>query len=103
MTQSTLITIFAGIALLSVGCAKDPAPCFTVDKSKTPKVNEEVQFDASCSTNATSYDWDFGDGTQGSSITVKHKYTATATYNVTLKSNNASKNQSITQSVVIAP
>jgi PKD repeat protein len=103
MTKSALIAIFAGIALCTIGCAKDPVPCFTVDKSKTPKVNEEVQFDASCSNDATSYDWDFGDGTQGSSITVKHKYTAAATYNVTLKTKNASKNQSITQSVVIAP
>ena len=43
-----------------------------------------VDFDASTSIGATSYAWDFGDGSNGSGATPSHTYLANGTYTVTL-------------------
>lgn len=86
-----------------LACSKTPVPCFTVDKGKTAKVNEEVQFNATCSTDADSYSWDFGDGSTGSGSTVKHKYTTAANYVVKLTASNKSKFATSNQDLTIAP
>ena len=54
--------------------------------------NAAVVFDGSESTgrNITSYEWDFGDGTTGTGVTVSHTYTAAGTYTVVLKVTNSS-------------
>jgi chitodextrinase len=62
------------VALSIVSCTKDPAACFTVDKGSTPKVNEEVQFDANCSVNAETYAWTFGTLGTATGITTKFKF-----------------------------
>lgn len=43
-----------------------------------------VQFNGSLSSNATTYDWDFGDGQSGVGSTVDHTYSAGGVYDVTL-------------------
>lgn len=92
----------AGIFFIS-GCTKTPSPCFSVDKGGNAKVNEEVQFDASCSANATSYAWDFGDGSSTSGNSVKHKYSTAATYVVKLTATNKKKSEVLVKNVVINP
>ena len=54
-----------------------------------PRIGDTVFFNASQSTgpagrDIVSYDWDFGDGTTGSGVTVSHAYPVAATYGVTL-------------------
>lgn len=106
MKKKTMTTI---LGLLAVGtffitsCTKTPTACFSVDKGSMPKVNEEVQFNGSCSTNATSYTWNFGDGATSTGTSVKHKYATAATYAVTLTVKNRKKTATLVQNVMINP
>lgn len=101
------ITITIGLFSIAVffisGCAKAPTPCFSVDKGNVAKINEEVQFDGACSTNAKSYSWDFGDGTSTTGNPVKHKYTSAGTYAVKLTAINRKKSETLVQNVIINP
>ena len=92
------------LALLG-GCSKKaPGACFVIDKaSNSTKTNEEIQFNANCSTDADSYSWSYGDGTSGESATVKHKYPAAGTYVVKLTAKNSSKEASSSQNLIIVP
>ncbi len=49
---------------------------------ESPKVNSQVVFTSKLPT-ATSWEWDFGDGSTGSGMVVKHTYTQAGTYSVT--------------------
>jgi PKD repeat protein len=97
------------IGLFSIGvffissCTKTPTPCFSVDKGGVVKTNEEVQFDGSCSSNTTSYTWDFGDGTSATGNPVKHKYSTAATYAIKLTATNKKKSKTLVQDVTINP
>ena len=95
-----LITVF-GVAILIASCTKTPEACFTVDKGKTAKVNEEINYDASCSKDADSYSWDFGDGTTGSGSPAKHKYPNVGNYNIVLTAHHSSKSATISQTITI--
>ncbi len=101
------ITIMIGLFSVGVffisGCTKKPTPCFSIDKGGVAKINEEVQFDGACSANATSYAWDFGDGTSTTGNPVKHKYTTSATYSVKLTVKNKRKSETLVQNVIINP
>ena len=89
--------------LLIVSCSKTPEACFTVDKGKTAKLNEEVQFDATCSIDADTYTWDFGDGSTGTGSSTKHKYPTASNYVVKLTASNTSKSATTSQSLTITP
>lgn len=53
--------------------------------SFSAKVGQEVEFSAESSTGPiVTYDWDFGDGSTDSGITVTHKFTEAGVYNITL-------------------
>ncbi|MGE0086802.1 MAG: PKD domain-containing protein [Desulfococcaceae bacterium] len=52
----------------------------------------EVKFDGSASSNAVTYEWDFGDGTGGEGVTPTHIYSAAGTYTVKLKVTGADEN-----------
>ena len=65
-----------------------PMACFEVSGEKPVlEVDTVLTFDASCSTSpgtVTSWDWDFGDGENGSDEIVQHSYDTADTYMVTL-------------------
>ncbi len=62
-------------------------PVASAGSNKTVKVNTIVNFDAGGSSDNVgidSYEWDFGDGTQGTGVTTTHTYTESGTYIVKL-------------------
>ena len=97
------IGVFSIGLFLFTSCKRTPAPCFSADKGSAAKVNEEVQFDASCSKHVSTYTWDFGDGTSASGNPVKHKYSTQGTYMVTLTEKNGNKTAALTQNLTINP
>jgi PKD repeat protein len=83
-----------GIALvtITVGEAGAPTAVINVTPSQSGIAPFTVYFDASGSSvvsdcgscSIVSYDWNFGDGTTGTGITIEHTYAAAGTYNVIL-------------------
>jgi len=62
-------------------------PTVNAGQDQTVNVGTPVTFNASSSTDnigIVSYEWDFGDGTTGTGITVNHTYANPGTYTVTL-------------------
>jgi len=96
-------TFSIALVIFLASCAKTPVGCFTTDKGKTAKVNEEIQFNASCSTDADTYLRDYGDGSTGSGSSTKHKYSTAKIYVVKLTVSNKSKSSTSTQDVTINP
>ena len=64
-----------------------PVPSFTYSPS-SPLAKSDVTFDGSLSTDSdgriVSYAWNFGDGSQGSGVLVKHGFSNDGSYTVTL-------------------
>ena len=85
-----------GIILFISSCDQVPDACFTVNKT-TIKVNDTVQFSAACSKNATSYQWNFGDGILASGQVVKHQFLSAGALTVVLSASNSSKSKTSIQ------
>ncbi|RYY77278.1 MAG: PKD domain-containing protein [Gammaproteobacteria bacterium] len=65
-------------------------PCLTTDPAPSPIINSvtdnlKLSLDASESSNADSFTWDFGDGATGTGMFATHVYTSAGTYTVMLK------------------
>ena len=100
-----LLAITCSSALLmATSCSKTPEACFTADKGNSnTHVNEEIHFDGSCSSDAESHSWDFGDGATATGATTKHKYSTQGSYTVKLTVENGSKDRSTSQTMSIEP
>ena len=61
-----------------------PAASFTSTAQAASLTAMTVDFDASATTNAITYDWNFGDGGTASGAQVSHSYAANGSYSVTL-------------------
>ncbi|WP_124397838.1 fibronectin type III domain-containing protein [Thermaurantimonas aggregans] len=86
-----------------VGFTTDPNPvaAFTAGTPTITATNATVTFDASTSQNAVSYNWDFGNGTQGTGVNPTATYTANGTYTVKLVVTNACGSDSTTSTITI--
>jgi PKD repeat protein len=66
---------------------RQPVASFT-ETAETVNTEESISFDASGSSDSdgsiVSYSWDFGDGTEGSGVSVQHAYSQNGTYTVIL-------------------
>jgi PKD repeat protein len=95
------ITLLVSLILLSVGCSKEAsAPIF--DFSYAVK-GLTVQF-STTSIDATSFKWDFGDGTNSTDKNPIHTYLATNNYFVSLTASGPGGTSTISDSVeVIKP
>lgn len=83
--MKTLVYV-AGITLLFNNCSKPTEACFTY-APETVKPGENVTFNASCSSNASLFTWNFGDGTIDTIMadkTTSHKYASNGIYRVKL-------------------
>ena len=72
--------------ILTNSCAKPMEACFTYSPA-TITTTTVVTFNSSCSQNASSFIWNFGDNTADTtaqSLIVTHKYSTVGTYTVTL-------------------
>ena len=97
--KSIRITILMAIAAIIFGsCAKEPTSLFTVDKTEI-YVGDVVSF-TNQSSDADTYQWDFGDGKTSSEVNPIHSYESAGTYTVTLiastKKNSSSYNMTLT-------
>ena len=88
------ITLYNGAGAISAG--------FTQTPQNPTDTNMVVDFDASSSNGATSYSWDFGDGTTGSGMITSHSYDTNGTYNVVLTITGPCGTDTVSQTVVIA-
>jgi len=74
------------IALVLASCAKEPVASFTASNT-TPTVGDEVSF-TNTSTEASSYQWEFGDGHTSTDENPKHTYTTEGSFQVELTAKN---------------
>jgi PKD repeat protein len=104
ITLKPIVKILSATAIvLLASCTAKPVACFIVDKGKTAKPNEEVQFDAACTLNADTYSWNFGDSTTRTGITTRRKFTVAKTYRVVLTATKNNNSDTSAVDLVIAP
>ena len=97
-------TLIAMAALLLASCGRKPDACFTIEKGQpSSKVNEEVEVNAGCSTDAGQFVWDFGDGFSTTGIKAKHKYSVVGQYTIKLTAKNSDREATASKSVTIVP
>jgi hypothetical protein len=87
------VTIFSRNALSASFNANINAPTLT---------GLSVDFNASASANATTYNWIFGDGNTGTGAVVSHIYLQNGTYPVTLMITGACGSDTTTQQIVVS-
>lgn len=78
-----------------------PVASFTATQVNATINDVEFAFDASASTNATSYSWDFGGLGTASGVTANFTFTANGTYTVTLVATNACGSDTTTTQVTV--
>lgn len=85
------------IVLLFAACSKEPEACFSVSNQ-----GMTYDFDGSCSLEASSFEWEFGDGGTSIAESPSHTYTAGGTYDVTLRvGTQKGKTSTITKTVTV--
>jgi len=75
-----------------------PVASFTYDCSSS----RNCSFNASATTNATSYSWNFGDGSTGSGVTTSHTFAPNRTYTVTLTATGSGGSSSTSKPITCA-
>jgi PKD repeat protein len=94
------LLFFAITSIVITSCTKKPSACFSADKSEA-STNENINFNSSCSENAESYAWNFGDGSNGEGSSVSHKYTIPGDYTVTLTAKGKKDEAQIAKAIKI--
>jgi len=83
-----------------------PVPSFTYTPLN-PVVNQAITFNASSSYdpdgNITNYEWNFGDGTNGSGNIITHSYSSAGKYSVTLTITDNSNTLNSTTKIITIP
>ena len=97
-----LSTLFISVLLIN-SCKKEPEPVasFSMDKNNV-LVPATIIF-TNQSTDATSYNWDFGDGSVSTIESPTHEYTSSGTFTVTLTAMGEGGTNSTSQNVTTLP
>lgn len=108
MKKRTRILLIALTALALSSCQKKPDACFTVETANISFIGMAVadrRTFQNCSTEASAYEWDFGDNSSASRLTAPdHTYAAVGTYTVTMTafSDNGRKESETMETVVVS-
>lgn len=97
------IGVIVLIGILVPGCQKQPTACFSYEETGQSSGMFNYEF-TNCSTEASSYKWDFGDGGSSSLTAPHHSYTGAGSYTVKLTafSENRRKTDETSQTITIA-
>jgi len=87
------------LMFFAASCTKQPAACFSASKT-TVDVGETVTF-SNCATDASSYEWDFGDGAKAEGESASHAWTKAGVYVVQLKTLSKDKKKLDKYSVAV--
>lgn len=90
---------------VSVGDNENPVAAFTYSPSN-PSVDQDIYFNAQDSSDPdgsiVKYEWDLGDGTTDSGVTVTHRYGSSGSYTVYLRvTDNSGNTDSVTQTITV--
>ena len=97
---STLLIALFTLTFFS-GCKKEGTTACLDNVPDEVIKSVAVSFDGSCSKNATTYAWDFGDGGMATTVTATHTYTAVGNYTVSLTVAGTSGTDVKTKSVTV--
>ncbi len=108
MKKFLTLLLITGIAVYLNSCSKNnplqvtPKACFSFSPT-TIKTGDAVTFSSSCSANAASFAWDFGDGGTSTDASPSHTYTTAGDFTVSLTVKDAAglSNQT-TQTLTVA-
>lgn len=106
ITRLIFLASTAALLLVLSACnSNSPAACFQIaSAADSLHVGKRILFDAHCSSDASAYYWDFGNGQTGpSTVTASTLYDSAASYQVTLVVSNGSKTATTAHSVTILP
>ena len=104
---SLIISLFTLIPTTSCnknednGVFSSPSPIASFNMDKTTAETGEVIAFTNTSQNATSYEWDFGDGNSSMEADPTHSYSNTGTFTITLNANGEGRSNSSTKSITI--
>ncbi len=105
--KSACISVLALLSFSSLSltsCSKKPEACFTIEKGiPSSKINDEVEVNAGCSSDADSFVWEWGDGASTTGIKTKHKYNAAGNFTIKLTAKGDGKSASTSKPVTIVP
>jgi hypothetical protein len=79
--------------------APAPAACFTSNKQSV--VDSQIVTFNNCSSNASSYEWDFGDGTSSTISSPTKLYSTNGTYTVRMTASGNGKQSTATQTILV--
>jgi PKD repeat protein len=89
--QTLLLIVLMLMGVLSSSCEKKdsnvPEACFVASEER--KTGIPINFSTSCTLNASSYHWDFGDGQTSTDGYPSHTYNKGGDYPVTLTVDNS--------------
>ena len=99
MNYRKFVYIFLGLFMIS--CPK-PEPTASFTASKTSALVDEVITFTNQSSNASTYAWDFGDGTSSSSDSPTHAFTSEGSFNVELTATGEGGTNTASQTITVA-
>lgn len=96
----TITSLISLVALAALSCKKLPEPDFSFTPEENPEAGEEVQFENK-TLEASSYQWNFGDGGSSTEINPTHIYEEAGIFEVQLTAFNDAGDASRTASITI--
>ncbi|MCS6934100.1 MAG: PKD domain-containing protein [Chitinophagales bacterium] len=85
--------------LFIASCSKQPVACIKVSKTSV-EIGETLNFE-SCASDASNYEWDFGDGTTATTQNASHSWNTPGVYIVQLRVTSKNKKKADRYSVAI--